>query len=101
MILFGGNTGNQNMNDTWCLNIDKQPFNWSKIETKGDIPAPRVYHSADVCQQGAASGMIVIFGGRKSASDKTSARLLNVRKIRGNSFLLKQKAPAAGEKTST
>lgn len=57
------------MNDSWCLNIDKQPFFWSKLDCKGDIPAPRVYHSADVCQSGAASGMIVIFGGRRG--DKT------------------------------
>ena len=44
------------MNDSWCLNIDKQPFFWSKLDCKGDIPSARVYHSADVCQSGAAAG---------------------------------------------
>ena len=53
------------MSDSWALNIDKQPFFWTKLECKGDIPSPRVYHSADVCQSGAAAGMIVIFGGRR------------------------------------
>ena len=35
-----------------------------KLTCKGDIPSPRVYHSAAHCQSGAASGMVVIFGGR-------------------------------------
>ena len=65
VVLFGGNTGNVNMSDSWALNIDKQPFVWAKQDCKGDIPSPRVYHSADVCQSGAAAGMIVIFGGRR------------------------------------
>ena len=42
VVLFGGNTGNVNMNDSWSLNIDKQPFVWTKLDCKGDIPAPRV-----------------------------------------------------------
>jgi hypothetical protein len=47
------------MNDSWCLNIDKQPFFWSKLDCKGDIPSARVYHSADVCQSGAAAGNFI------------------------------------------
>ena len=75
VIQFGGNTGNRNVNDVWCLHIDKVPFYWTKLECKGDTPAPRVYHSADVCQSGAAAGMIVIFGGRiteKGSNDNWS-----------------------------
>ena len=69
------------MNDSWCLNIDKQPFFWTKLDCKGDIPAPRVYHSADVCQSGAAAGMIVIFGGRrgdKSDQNSKQFRIINL-----------------------
>lgn len=65
LILFGGNTMNTSMNDVWCLNTNsKAPFQWSKLTIKGDLPIPRVYHSAAYCQSGAATGMIVIFGGR-------------------------------------
>ena len=65
VILFGGNTMNTAMNDAWCLNTNtKSPFSWVKLQIRGDLPPPRVYHSAAYCQSGAATGMIVIFGGR-------------------------------------
>ena len=64
VIMFGGITGSETVNDSWCLNIDKEPYQWSKLNCQGSIPSPRVYHSAAHCQSGAATGMIVIFGGR-------------------------------------
>lgn len=64
VILFGGITGSETVNDSWCLNIDKEPFQWARLVCKGEVPSPRVYHSAAHCQSGAATGMIVIFGGR-------------------------------------
>jgi hypothetical protein len=48
----------------WCLNVDKAPFSWLKLETPGDCPNIRVYHSAAMCHMGSATGMMVIFGGR-------------------------------------
>ena len=68
VILFGGNTVNQTLNDSWCLNTQKAPFVWAKLNIKGELPLPRVYRSAAHCQQGAATGMIVIFGGRHGQS---------------------------------
>lgn len=52
------------MNDFWCLNVEKSPFTWFRFETKSEMPSPRVYHSAALCQTGTATGMIVVYGGR-------------------------------------
>ena len=46
------------------LNVDKAPFSWLKLETQGEAPNVRVYHSAAMCHMGSATGMMVIFGGR-------------------------------------
>lgn len=66
LLVFGGNTGSEPVNDVWCLNVEKAPFTWLKLEIKGDQPPTRVYHSASLCQTGSAMGMMVIFGGRTS-----------------------------------
>ena len=66
LLVFAGNTGTEAVNDVWCLNVDKAPFSWSKLETPGEAPIVRVYHSAALCQTGSATGMMVIFGGRTS-----------------------------------
>lgn len=68
LILFGGSNGSETMNDTWCLNILNNLFQWVKLDITGPMPTPRVYHSADLCQFGGANGMIIIFGGRNSQS---------------------------------
>lgn len=72
LLVFGGNTGNEAVNDTWCLNVDKAPFSWLKLETPGEVPCVRVYHSAALCAHGHATGMMVIFGGR--TSDQSSLK---------------------------
>ena len=64
LLAFGGNTGNESVSDVWSLNVEKSPFSWSKLEIQGDVPKPRVYHSACLCSTGSAMGMMVIFGGR-------------------------------------
>ncbi|KAL4431923.1 hypothetical protein ABPG74_012735 [Tetrahymena malaccensis] len=68
LVVFGGNTGNEPVNDSWSLNLEKSPYCWQKLECSGDIPQVRVYHSAALCTSGAANGMMVIFGGRTSDS---------------------------------
>lgn len=64
LIVFGGSNGSETMNDTWCLNLQNNLFQWVKLDIQGIIPSPRVYHSADLCQFGGANGMIIVFGGR-------------------------------------
>jgi len=65
LIVFGGNTGTEPVNDVWVLNVDKAPFSWIALELeKQDKPCTRVYHSAALCTTGSATGMMVTFGGR-------------------------------------
>ena len=64
LLVYGGNTGTEPVSDVWNLNVDKAPFSWSKLETPGENPCVRVYHSAALCSTGSATGMMVIFGGR-------------------------------------
>ena len=33
LLVFGGNTGSEPVNDIWVLNVDKAPFSWLKLET--------------------------------------------------------------------
>eukprot|EP01017_Pseudomicrothorax_dubius_P035538 TRINITY_DN4993_c0_g1_i5.p1 TRINITY_DN4993_c0_g1~~TRINITY_DN4993_c0_g1_i5.p1 ORF type:complete len:736 (-),score=189.58 TRINITY_DN4993_c0_g1_i5:188-2395(-) len=68
LIVFGGNTGSEAVNDYWAVNVEKSPYTWAKLESKGDTPMARVYHSAALCVSGTASGMIVVFGGRGADS---------------------------------
>lgn len=64
-ILFGGNLNNEVANDVWNLNADSKNLQWTKLDIKGELPQPRIYHSAAVCVYGGANGMMVVFGGRK------------------------------------
>ena len=32
LIVFGGNTGTEPVNDVWVLNVDKAPFSWIALE---------------------------------------------------------------------
>lgn len=66
LLVFGGNTGQEAVNDVWCLSVEKAPFSWIKLDCGRENPAVRVYHSAALCQTGSATGMMVVFGGRTS-----------------------------------
>jgi hypothetical protein len=68
ILVFGGNSGNEAVNDVWGLNVDKAPFSWVKIEPMSSSPPVRVYHSAALCSIGSATGMMIVFGGRTSDS---------------------------------
>lgn len=62
--MYGGNTGNEPVNDVWTLNVEKAPLFWTKLEIESEAPSIRVYHAAALCSTGTANGMMVIFGGR-------------------------------------
>ena len=68
LLVFGGNTGSEPVNDVWCLSVEKAPFSWAKLNFGSDVPCVRVYHSAALCMNGSANGMMVVFGGRTSDS---------------------------------
>ncbi|CAK79408.1 unnamed protein product (macronuclear) [Paramecium tetraurelia] len=64
LIVFGGNTGQEPVNDVWSFNLEKSPYSWQKLECSSEQPNVRVYHSAALCTTGSANGMMVAFGGR-------------------------------------
>ena len=64
LLIYGGNTGTEAVNDVWALNLEKSPYSWLKLECASDQPCVRVYHSSALCSTGSASGMMVIYGGR-------------------------------------
>jgi len=64
LIVFGGNNGQQAENDIWVLDVERSPFQWNEVSVIARVPLPRVYHSAEVCREGPAAGMMVVFGGR-------------------------------------
>ena len=76
LILFGGNVGNEPANDVWIFNSEIQPLQWTKLEIETELPPPRVYHTAAVCNYGFANGMMVIFGGRRKEGAK-DGQILN------------------------
>ena len=70
LLVFGGNTGSEAVNDVWVLHVERAPFSWAKVDVTSENPPVRVYHSAAMCLTGSAQGMMVIFGGR--TSDQTA-----------------------------
>lgn len=65
LIVFGGNNGQQAECDIWILDVERSPFQWQEVAVMHTrSPLPRVYHSAEVCRDGPAAGMMVVFGGR-------------------------------------
>mmetsp|Transcript_148423 Transcript_148423/g.273860 ORF Transcript_148423/g.273860 Transcript_148423/m.273860 type:complete len:869 (-) Transcript_148423:23-2629(-) len=65
LIVFGGNNGQQAECDIWVLDVERSPFQWNEVSVMHTrSPLPRVYHSAEVCREGPAAGMMVVFGGR-------------------------------------
>jgi len=65
LIVFGGNNGQQAECDIWVLDVERSPFQWSEVSVMHTrTPVARVYHSAEVCREGPAAGMMVVFGGR-------------------------------------
>jgi N-acetylneuraminic acid mutarotase len=67
MYVFGGMTKHQrNLNDIWVLKTSQAgPFEWRKIDFKGNAPEPRHGHSAVVSKNN-----IIFFGGRGNGPRK-------------------------------
>lgn len=66
IILFGGNNGASSLSDVWFMNSEVNPFQWNEVvlPMNAKKPMERIYHSAAICRDGPASGMMVVFGGR-------------------------------------
>ena len=35
LLVFGGNTGTEPVNDVWVLNVEKAPFSWVALDLSG------------------------------------------------------------------
>lgn len=42
LLVFGGNTGSEPVNDVWCLNVERAPFTWSRLDCSEQGPCKRV-----------------------------------------------------------
>jgi len=38
LLVFGGNTGSEPVNDVWCLSVEKAPFSWAKLNCGSEVP---------------------------------------------------------------
>ncbi len=36
LVVFGGNTGSEPVNDVWSLDLEKAPYGWKKLECGGE-----------------------------------------------------------------
>ncbi len=59
MIVFGGATGAQTVNDVWALSLSGTPT-WTQLTPAGEKPLPRWWHSAAMDQGG---NRMIVFGG--------------------------------------
>ena len=66
-ILFEGNLSNEVANDVKIFNSEQQSLHQTKLDIKGEIPAPRIYHYEEVCTYWGANSLMVVFGGRKKS----------------------------------
>eukprot|EP00923_Selenidium_pygospionis_P055023 GHVN01095953.1.p1 GENE.GHVN01095953.1~~GHVN01095953.1.p1 ORF type:complete len:840 (+),score=106.76 GHVN01095953.1:827-3346(+) len=65
LIVFGGNDGVKCVSDVWYMDVEKPPFRWLQVTLQTELaPSARVYHTAEICREGPAHGMMVVFGGR-------------------------------------
>lgn len=80
--VFGGGNGMQALNDLWTLDVsaylgyngkDPKPVYWQKIDTKGEAPAPRGYHTANL-----VSNYMIVAGGSDGFNYFTDIWLLSL-----------------------
>jgi len=36
LLVYGGNTGAEPVNDVWCLSVERAPFSWNKLDCGRD-----------------------------------------------------------------
>ncbi|KAK2460366.1 hypothetical protein APHAL10511_007531 [Amanita phalloides] len=83
--VFGGGNGMQALNDLWTLDVsaylgyngkDAKPVYWQKVETKGEPPAPRGYHTANLI-----GNFMIVTGGSDGFNYFTDLWLLNLENL--------------------
>ena len=72
LYVFGGKTKDTDglSNSLWILLLGQKPLRWNKIDTKGNPPSPRYFHSMNFFEK---SKYIIIHGGRNDNLSSSSA----------------------------
>jgi len=42
LLVCGGNTGSEAVSDVYCLNVERSPFSWSRLDCSDAGPCKRV-----------------------------------------------------------
>ncbi|GKT29730.1 hypothetical protein ADUPG1_014165 [Aduncisulcus paluster] len=71
IVVIGGDTGKQCLNDTWIFSI--YSFEWEKISTVGDIPSPRYYHT----MVSVGPSTLILFGGSDRYASQDHSKYYN------------------------
>ena len=72
--VFGGGNGLTALNDLWCLDVTAHSkFKWSKVQTRGEPPTPRGYHTANL-----VGSIMVVVGGSDGKDCFSEVWLLNL-----------------------
>ena len=71
LYVFGGKTKETDglTNNLWILLLGQKPLQWVKIDTKGNPPSPRYFHSMNYYEK---SKYIIIHGGRNDNLSSSS-----------------------------
>ena len=71
LYVFGGKTKETDgiTNNLWVLILGQKPLHWVKIDTKGNPPSPRYFHSMNFYEK---SNYIIIHGGRNDNLSSSS-----------------------------
>ena len=71
LYVFGGKTKETDglTNNLWILLLGQRPLQWIKVDTKGDPPSPRYFHSMNFYEK---SNYIIIHGGRNDNLSSSS-----------------------------
>lgn len=63
LYVFGGKSKEEGgiSNDMWLLKLGMKPLEWVKLQTKGNPPSPRYFHTMNYYEKG---NFLIIHGGR-------------------------------------
>jgi hypothetical protein len=74
LVVFGGGNGQTALNDIWALDIsDPKRLTWEEWKTKGDPPARKGYHTANL-----VGDKMIVFGGSDGHASFADVHVLDL-----------------------
>jgi hypothetical protein len=81
LVVFGGGTGQNALNDVWALDVsDSDRLSWEEWSSLGAVPQRRGYHTANL-----VGAKMVIYGGSDGHSSYADIHILDLRRSRPKS----------------